>query len=33
VAFHKRIGFTEMTRIENYGGSGRTRIVMRKPLL
>jgi ribosomal protein S18 acetylase RimI-like enzyme len=32
VAFHKRVGFTEMTRVENYGGSGRTRIVMRKPL-
>ncbi|HEX5290168.1 MAG TPA: GNAT family N-acetyltransferase [Streptosporangiaceae bacterium] len=32
VAFHKRIGFTEMTRIDDYGGSGRTRIVMRKPL-
>jgi ribosomal protein S18 acetylase RimI-like enzyme len=32
MAFHKRVGFTEMTRIEDYGGSGRTRIVMRKPL-
>jgi ribosomal protein S18 acetylase RimI-like enzyme len=32
-AFHNRVGFTEMTRIEDYGGSGRTRIVMRKPLL
>jgi ribosomal protein S18 acetylase RimI-like enzyme len=32
VAFHKRVGFTEMTRFEDYGGSGRTRIVMRKPL-
>jgi ribosomal protein S18 acetylase RimI-like enzyme len=32
VAFHKRIGFTEMTRIDDYGGSSRTRIVMRKPL-
>jgi ribosomal protein S18 acetylase RimI-like enzyme len=32
VAFHKRVGFTEMVRAENYGGSGRTRIVMRKPL-
>ena len=33
VAFHERVGFTEMIRIEDYGGSGRTRIVMRKPLL
>ena len=31
VAFHKRVGFTEMIRVEDYGGSGRTRIVMRKP--
>lgn len=32
VAFHRRAGFTEMVRVEDYGGSGRTRIVMRKPL-
>lgn len=32
VAFHKRVGFTEMNRVEDYGGSGRARIVMRKPL-
>jgi ribosomal protein S18 acetylase RimI-like enzyme len=32
LTFHKRVGFTEMTRFEDYGGSGRTRIVMRKPL-
>jgi ribosomal protein S18 acetylase RimI-like enzyme len=32
MAFHKRIGFTEMIRAEDYGGSGRKRIVMRKPL-
>lgn len=32
VAFHKRVGFTEMLRAQDYGGSGRTRIVMRKPL-
>ncbi len=32
MAFHKRMGFTEMIRVEDYGGSGRTRIVMRKPL-
>ena len=31
-AFHKRVGFTEMLRAQDYGGSGRTRIVMRKPL-
>jgi ribosomal protein S18 acetylase RimI-like enzyme len=31
-AFHERVGFTEMIRVEDYGGSGRTRIVMRKPL-
>lgn len=33
VAFHKRLGFIEMIRVEDYGGSGRTRIVMRKPML
>jgi ribosomal protein S18 acetylase RimI-like enzyme len=32
VAFHKRVGFTEMVHVEDYGGSGRTRIVMRKPI-
>jgi ribosomal protein S18 acetylase RimI-like enzyme len=32
VAFHQRAGFTELTRAEDYGGSGRARIVMRKPL-
>lgn len=32
VAFHKRVGFTEMSRVEDYGGSGRTRLVMRKQL-
>lgn len=32
VAFHKRVGFTEMNRVEDYGGSGRARILMRKPL-
>jgi ribosomal protein S18 acetylase RimI-like enzyme len=32
VVFHKRVGFTEMVHVEDYGGSGRTRIVMRKPL-
>lgn len=32
MAFHSRVGFTEMTRVEDYGGSGRPRVVMRKPL-
>lgn len=32
LAFHRKLGFTDMTRIADYGGSGRTRIVMRKPL-
>jgi len=32
VAFHRRVGFTETVRVEDYGGSGRPRIVMRKPL-
>jgi ribosomal protein S18 acetylase RimI-like enzyme len=32
VAFHQRVGFTGMLRVEDYGGSGRTRVVMRKPL-
>ena len=32
MAFHRRVGFTEMTRVEDYGGGGRTRVVMRKPL-
>jgi ribosomal protein S18 acetylase RimI-like enzyme len=32
VAFHRRMGFTEMTLEEDYAGSGRTRVVMRRPL-
>jgi ribosomal protein S18 acetylase RimI-like enzyme len=32
VAFHERLGFTEMVRADDYGGSGRPRVVMRKPL-
>jgi len=32
VAFHQRLGFTEMIRTDDYGGSGRPRVVMRKPL-
>lgn len=31
VAFHRRLGF-EMTPVEDYGGAGRPRIVMRRPL-
>ena len=31
-AFHRRMGFTDMTEVPNYEGSGRTRIVMRRPL-
>jgi ribosomal protein S18 acetylase RimI-like enzyme len=31
-AFHRRMGFTDMTVVPDYGGSGRTRIVMRRPL-
>jgi ribosomal protein S18 acetylase RimI-like enzyme len=29
--FHRRMGFTDMTRVDDYGGTGRTRIIMRKP--
>jgi ribosomal protein S18 acetylase RimI-like enzyme len=32
LAFHRRMGFTEMTLDEDYAGSGRTRVVMRCPL-
>jgi ribosomal protein S18 acetylase RimI-like enzyme len=31
-AFHRRMGFTSMTRVDDYGSTGRTRIIMRKPL-
>lgn len=31
-ALHAALGFTDQTHVEDYGGSGRTRIVMRKPL-
>jgi ribosomal protein S18 acetylase RimI-like enzyme len=31
-AFHRRMGFTSMTRVDDYGSTGRTRIVMRKSL-
>ena len=32
VAFHERLGFTEIVRADDYGGSGRPRVVMRKPV-
>jgi ribosomal protein S18 acetylase RimI-like enzyme len=32
IAFHRRMGFTEMTLDEDYAGSGRARVVMRRPL-
>jgi ribosomal protein S18 acetylase RimI-like enzyme len=32
MAFHRRMGFTDMERVEDYGGSGRPRVIMRKPL-
>ena len=32
IAFHQRMGFTDMTLDEDYAGSGRARIVMRRPL-
>jgi ribosomal protein S18 acetylase RimI-like enzyme len=32
IAFHRRMGFTEMTLDEDYAGSGRARVVMRRRL-
>jgi len=32
IAFHRRMGFTEMTLDEDYAESGRARIIMRRPL-
>jgi ribosomal protein S18 acetylase RimI-like enzyme len=32
IAFHRRMGFTQMTLAEDYAGSGRARVVMRRPL-
>jgi ribosomal protein S18 acetylase RimI-like enzyme len=32
LAFHRRLGFTDMTEVPDYAGSGRTRVVMRRPL-
>jgi ribosomal protein S18 acetylase RimI-like enzyme len=31
-AFHRRMGFTDLVTVENYGESGRTRVIMRKKL-
>jgi ribosomal protein S18 acetylase RimI-like enzyme len=31
-AFHRRMGFTSMTLVDDYGSTGRPRIIMRKPL-
>jgi len=33
VAFHRRMGFTDMTVMPDYAGGGRTRIVMRRSFL
>jgi ribosomal protein S18 acetylase RimI-like enzyme len=32
LAFHTRMGFTDMERFDDYAGSGQVRIIMRKPL-
>ena len=32
LAFHRRMGFTDMTEVPDYAGAGQTRIVMRSPL-
>ncbi len=32
IAFHRRMGFAEMTLDPDYQGSGRSRVVMRRPL-
>ena len=32
IAFHRRLGFTDLERVEDYGGSGRPRVIMRKSL-
>jgi len=32
LAFHRRLGFTDMTLAEDYGGVGRPRVVMRRRL-
>jgi len=32
IAFHRRLGFTQMTLVPDYAGSGQVRVVMRRPL-
>jgi len=32
LAFHQRMGFTEITVAPDYEGSGRTRVIMRRPM-
>jgi ribosomal protein S18 acetylase RimI-like enzyme len=32
VAFHRRMGFTNIVQVEDYGGSGKPRVVMRRAL-
>lgn len=32
VAFHRRMGFTNIVRVDDYGGSGKPRVVMRRAL-
>lgn len=31
ILFHRKLGF-EMTRVDDYGGTGRSRLIMRRPL-
>jgi ribosomal protein S18 acetylase RimI-like enzyme len=31
ISFHRKLGF-EMTRVDDYGGTGRSRLIMRRPL-
>ena len=32
VAFHRSMGFTDVRRVDDYGGSGRPRVIMYRPL-
>jgi predicted GNAT superfamily acetyltransferase len=32
VAFHRHMGFTNIVKVDDYGGSGQVRVVMRRPL-
>jgi ribosomal protein S18 acetylase RimI-like enzyme len=32
IAFYRRMGFTDIRRVEDYGGSGRPRVIMYRPL-